>query len=359
MGNARHTIELNGQLFDAITGERLKSATTAAMPVLDGFTVRRTPPAAAQRVTAVPVKSAVHQKKRQTPMPVKSAAKAPQRSATLMRSVVKKPQPTAAQPARHAVKKHHAAPAPRMHRAGAVNQNSLISKFGNLNRLPLKAEVTALPVQAPPISHNTAPPMDLRQQIAAVTAKVQAVNPFDHAVHQATSHQQPKVRKPKMAHRTARKLRVQPKTVRFASAVLAAFVLGGFFLYQNMPNLSMRLASTRAGVSASLPGYSPAGFSVNRHIQYSPGQITVSYHSNSDERAFSLTQKKTDLTDQTLQANVVAANGRSYQMYSDKGKTIYIYDDNNAIWVNQGVLYQIDGRSALNSDQLLRLAASI
>jgi hypothetical protein len=361
VGNPKNTIELNGQLYDAATGARIASTTAvktaASTPVqhVDGFT---RPKLAKKPVVHV---AAPAKKRTGAPKQVKPAVKSVQRSGTLMRSVVKKPQTTTAAhhvPKPAAIHKTQSQPAARQARADQVNQSTLISKFGRSSRPSLSTQVTALPVKAPPRAEP--PVMDLRAQIAAVTASPKTFsNQFERALHQADSHKQPKLKKQKLVHKAARKAHITPKVAQIGSALAAAFIIGGFFFYQNIPNLSMRVAATRAGVSAALPSYHPAGFSMSRQIQYSPGQIKVSYHSNSDQRAFDVIQKKSDWSKQDLVNNFVAANNRTYQTYQDNDRTIYIYDGSNAAWVDRGVLYQIEGSSSLNSDQLLRLAASI
>ncbi len=56
--------------------------------------------------------------------------------------------------------------------------------------------------------------------------------------------------------------------------------------------------------------------------------------------------------------NHVLTNKQPFQTFQDAGKTIYIYEDSKATWVNGGVWYQINGNASLTSDQLLRIANS-
>ncbi len=143
------------------------------------------------------------------------------------------------------------------------------------------------------------------------------------------------------------------------TTVLAALLIAGFIAYQNMPNLAMRVAAARAGFPATMPSYQPAGFALDGAIQYYPGQITVNFKSDSDNRIFSVTQKPSKWTSETLLDRVVAIDSRPYQTFQDKGKIIYIYDGSNATWVSGGIWYEIAGNSSLTSDQLLRIASSL
>lgn len=121
----------------------------------------------------------------------------------------------------------------------------------------------------------------------------------------------------------------------------------------------MKLAASRSGVNGSLPSYQPAGFSLNGAVAYRPGQITINYKSNSDDRGFKVNQSASQWDSKTLLDDFVAINRNDYQTIQDKGKTVYIYDNNNATWVDSGIWYRIEGDSSLSSEQLLRIASSL
>lgn len=349
-----NVITINGKRYDAKTGRLLDSSASAKHaapkptakkhngPSIDGFSRR---PAGSHIVAA----HAIHKKT--------------ERSKTLMRGAVKKPastkvHSTAAHTSHH--KAHAAEPAitlnnhERAARAATVSKSKLISRFGSQPAADSSIKHTSLahlPVKpAPPITtHGSAP----------IISRPDTVNPFQNAIDNANSHEQPLHRKASRRHRIARALRVKPRTVSLGSFLLAGMLLGGFFVYQNIPNLAMKVAAARSGVNASLPGYKPAGFALNGPIKYSSGKISISYRSVSDERAYQVTQSTSEWNSETLLENFVAVDRRAYQTYQDKGKTIYIYNDNNATWVDGGVWYQVEGRSSLNSDQLLRIANSL
>ncbi len=157
------------------------------------------------------------------------------------------------------------------------------------------------------------------------------------------------------------KMGISKKLTSTASASLAALLLAGFFAVQSMPNLSMRVASSKSGVnSASLPGYTPSGFSFNGPIDYSDGRIEVSFRSNSDDRNFTLTEQQTAWDSEQLRSQFLDANGNEYDTFlNGKGDLLYVYGDSNATWVKDGVWYRVEGDSKLTSDQLARIASSI
>lgn len=280
-----------------------------------------------------------------------------------MRGAVKKPvaQKVHAQTHKSASSVEHVAPHatqfnhPRLERATATPKSSLVSRFGTNYKhhvaVPAaKAQAVAhLPVKQAPASHQT----------NSAHRPSSRANPFERAVENARSHEQTQPLKLKRHHKVARALRISPKIVSVGTTVLAITLLGGFFVYQNIPNMAMRVASARSGVNAQMPSYKPGGYAISGPITYSAGKITINYKSNSDDRNYRVSQSSSQWNSETLLENFVSVNRRSYQTFQDKGKTIYIYDGNNATWIDRGVWYQIEGAASLSSDQLLRIASSL
>ena len=161
-----------------------------------------------------------------------------------------------------------------------------------------------------------------------------------------------------MRYRVARKLRVSPRALNASAMAVAVLLFVGFFGYQNTPNLSMHMATMRSRVDGGLPGYMPNGFSMNRSIAYKPGEITLAYQSNSDQRYYEIKQAASQWDSDALAQHFVSEKDK-VRTIQDKGKTIYLYGESNATWVDGGVWYRIEGNSLLNSDQLSRLANSL
>ncbi len=138
----------------------------------------------------------------------------------------------------------------------------------------------------------------------------------------------------------------------------ALILIGAYFTYINMPNLSVRVASTRAGVAASYPEYRPDGYSFAGPVAYSPGEVTLKFKSNTNSQGFDVKQRTSNWDSQAVLDNVVAKESDSYLTYSEQGLTVYTYGK-KAAWVNGGVLYTIDGDAPLSSEQILRIAASL
>lgn len=355
MSSRTTTIEVNGKRYDARTGAlvapKSDNKPTSQAPakhqnkgkVMDGVVRTKARPA---RTT--PVNS------------VQAGRSKTIKSKTLMRSAVKKPtlaQQKAATP--HIIRRATLVLSPskdRLQRAKQVKKSSLVNKFGGsqsavkVNHLPLlvKPEPSAPPINVPKT-----------KKTAKIAGSTVHKNIFEKAVEKSESHRQAKPKKLPRSHRAAHKLKVSPRVLNLAASSLAAVLLIGFVAYQNVPNLSMRVAATRAGIDGRLPDYHPAGFGLSGPIEYRPGQITLQYASRSDNRNFKVSQRASQWNSDTLLEHYVAPNSQQYQEIKDSGKTIFVYDDGNATWVDGGVWYEIDGNSILSNDQLVRMAASL
>lgn len=379
----QNTIVLNGKLYDAVTGAALpdpipnaaNSAAKAPKPavkkrrdlVMDGVIHHSQKTSKAHKTKKhsshnAPTanshqKSESHEHRAAAP----SHHRSPQKAAVLMRHAVSKP-------VHHT--EHHREPATihdertaqRMARAQAIQKSHHIQRFPtaahpahrSVHKKHVPLDVESAPELEQPAKHQPAHHAKPDATVMSESEKL-VTNALKNArAHEATA---PFAKKPK--RRLSHKLGFQRRAANMAMAGMAILVLTGFFVYQNIPNLSMRLASTRAGFAAGLPSYQPTGFSQNKLVTYSPGKVTISFHSNSDERQYRLTQQVSNWNSQALVDNYLATADKPYQTYQQQGRTVYIYDDGNATWVNGGVWYQIDGKSSLTSDQLLKIAASI
>ncbi len=341
MGKTRTTIEINGKRYDATSGHIIKDKTQSFAKAAPGT-----------HLDGIRRKAKTHSVSPRTSSSANKVHHKTSHSHTLMRHAVKKPHHTLPEETSKARIQLNAHADPnRVIRASHTPKSPNISRFGSSSSVVKKF--------SPHLSVKEAP----SQSVTAVSAPMglaSLVNPFHNALEHATSHTQAKPKKPSVRSRTARKLRISTKALNAASISAAFLLLAGFFAFQNVPNLSMRVAAARSGVkAASLPGYQPAGFSMQGPIKVESGKVTLTYQSNSDQRQFSLSQRSSSWNNETLVEKFIASNRRPYQTFQAKDKTIYMYDTSSATWIDNGVWYQIEGESSLNSDQLLRIASSL
>ncbi len=342
-------IELNGATYSA-GRQGFVSSVGVIKPTLDGF-VRRAPVKAAAQAP----KNAAVTTKTSGPHKVQPAHRKAQRSHTLMRQVVNKP-----------VKKQllHAKATPinpagsngsntehvtlglrpeRLERAANVSKSGFVKKF---NAGGVYVRNAVLSVVEPP---NASLPAAHHSHEPSVT---------ERALENARSHEQPKPKKARWHHSVARRLHVKPGVLSIGAAVIAVLVLGGFVFYQNIANISVRMAATRAGLHASLPNYHPTGFSLKGPIHYANGELTVNFQSNSDNRAFQVKQQASSWNSETLLQAYVAKQQQPYQTYEDSGRTVYINNDGaNLVSNNKWIQVKSDG--SLSTQQLLNIVKSI
>lgn len=319
------TIRLNGKVYDVSTGRAVKEADQ----------VRHE----AHRHTA----HTVHQRT--------------QSAKTLMRTSVKKPvihvdKPLAVTPPRQHSSPLVTASHDRESRALHTPKSHLIQRFNTApaGRSSVTNRHEVLPVRAAPtthISHHAAPP------IVDLTPKSD-VNFFASALNEAKAHQATHTHQ-----KTKRRSSKKTKAFAVSASIMTMMVLGGFFLWQNSANVEFRMAASRAGVQASLPSYRPSGFSLKGPVEFAPGQVKVSFSSNSDDRKYSITQQSSNWNSDALKETVAAAAPGGYETRQTKGKTVYIFNGSNATWVDGGIWYQIESNAALNTEQLLQIAASL
>lgn len=155
----------------------------------------------------------------------------------------------------------------------------------------------------------------------------------------------------------------QPKTSFFKrhasifAGSLAMVILGGYLTYLNMPNISMRIAASQAGINASYPEYKPAGYSIKKLASFENNQVVMEYQNHN--KAFKLTQQASAWDSKTTLENIVKKRaGEVYHTDQTKGLTIYTYG-NQATWVNGGILYNLTFDDSLSIDQIHKIATSL
>lgn len=317
----KNIIEINGRQYDASSGKPLHGQSEQRS--IDGVNRRKTTvPKAAKRLA---------------PQPLQHHSQ--QASKTLMRTVVKKPSHEKEQKARSelaVVKPAVAAIVPklslgtidakRQDRAEQTPKSSLVRRFSDPTAISSQPETLA----ASPVVPEVSEPLHVQ---ASPTGSTQSLDLFSRALEQADAHQIQTARKTSRLHARPRH---SSRTI-LAGSGAALLLVAAFLFQQNLPNLHLRAASTKAGFAASLPGYEPAGFRLGA-ISSQAGSVAVAYKSNSDQRAFTVTEKPSDWNDQTLLTSYVSnVAGNNYQTASANGNTVYIFGNNNATWLSNGV----------------------
>ena len=152
-----------------------------------------------------------------------------------------------------------------------------------------------------------------------------------------------------------------PRFLSITSLCLVIVILAGYITYLNMPNLSVAVAASQAGIAAKYPDYRPDGYSVDGPVTFSDSNasVTINFKANTGTGKFSFKQTRSSWDSSAVLDNIVRKKvGEEYITSQVGGLTIYSYNG-DAAWVNGGILYTIDGNAPLSSDQIRRIATSL
>lgn len=337
----RGIVTVNGQKYDAVSG--LPVATKAPL-------VASSPEPTAQKrsVERVSHTNTPHGRT--------------QRSTTLNRKFTKKPIPMRMEISRHhpARAVHHdvkpAAPAVRP----TVATNPSVRKFAPhpIGVTQPSARLMDIgPVVHPHVAkaHARSAAKQVHRETNHLTRHVSAAEIKAETVAKAVHEAAPAAAKQHKEKFWQQKQRL----TGIIAATFAIVLLGGYFTYLNMPNLSVRVAAAQAGIDASYPDYRPDGYALNGPVTYSDGRVSMNFKSNGSDTSFTVNQSKSSWnSDAVLDNYVTPKAGDSYMPYTERGLTIYTYD-NNAAWVNGGILYTIEGDAPLSGDQIRQIATSL
>jgi len=382
----KNTVEINGRIYDALTGKLLAkqsvgtispSKTVNPKPTsnpqtngvsLDGVSRRR--PARLRQTSNHHNKSAtatksVSNRPKPIPRPTEPARQT-QKTSTLLRSIVKKPSiPIDSSPASLTNSDQEKTAydvlakrtsLQRLSKAKNTMRSISVSRFNNLNRRkPILKE--GLKVESAPKSRPGVP--NAAPTITQIKAADKPNQVFNHPIIHANSHLLKKLPKDKLYKKAARALNVSAKTLAIGSAIIAAILFTSFLAYQKVPSVAMRVAANRAGFTGRIPSTIPAGFSFKGPLTYSKNSIVLNYKSNSDDRNFSIIQRPTEWTSESLLTNHLISSKLPYQTYHDSGLTVYVYNQGEATWVDKGGWYSITGQGILSFDQILSIASSM
>lgn len=243
---------------------------------------------------------------------------------------------------------------------------SRISHF--TDRKPIQSTINAVKNTAPqirkvasdiaaPVRHPMAQRADMaKSQIIAQKEARNTPKPAEQIKREAIEEA---INRPVEAPKKVSFINRHKKIVNIFSIGIAAIVVIAYLLYINIPNFSVCIASAQAGISATYPEYKPDGYSLNGPVIYSDGQVIINFKSNTNPTQFVIKQTKSSW-DSSAVKNMITkdSNGETVFTAEERGLTIFTYN-NNAAWVNGGILYTINGNANLSNDQIRRIATSL
>lgn len=375
MGKFQDIIVINGKTYD-VRSRTLKPARTEKPAIkpspkkttknIDGFitttpTKRPKPPIKVTTKKTTTVAKPVSANKTRETHHV--AAHKGEKSKILMRTGLKKPRITVSEKSKELTTTSISKPNKRRaQRAKTIPKSNLINKFNSFTEHTAFKQKTATPqVSDSPTKPKQAYRRNIEsndivpsRSIPSAVATISTVSKSEELFKKAMADAKHDVYKP--SHRRSNKSHKAKKVLKFSTVAAIVIAIIGFVLLQNLTLIYVKMASSKAGFSAQLPNYQPSGFSLKKPIKADPGQIVMQYISKSDERNFAIIQKASNWNTKSLLDNFILSNNKTYQTLEDSGKTIFIYDSNNATWVNGGIWYQLEGTAQLNNEQIVRIA---
>lgn len=285
-----------------------------------------------------------------------------QHSRTLNRRYVKKDNPL--QPAKAPAQKHAIKVRTVRQPQAAVSSdaNPSINRF--TPRTP-KPGVTPVTSDIGPVKHAMVERAQAKQQPAPKplqkAAPKPAYKPSDILKREAIEEATAKMSNKKSNKRTKAAKRQNPfsRALSVASGALALVLMGGYLTYISMPNISTRVAASQAGVNAHYPSYHPTGYSLSGPVAYQQGEVAMKFTANAGPQSYTLKQTNSNWDSAAVLDNYVEPLTRGDYVTSQvNGLTVYTFE-NQAAWVNGGVLYTITGDARLSSDQIQRIATSL
>jgi hypothetical protein len=414
---SKSTIELNGNLYDAVTGKMLGQSSMSQPKTggnIDGFFRARTSssvrptvqkvlvdiaaPAVAQparpkpgvtRSTANHAKAHRPETSRRStqtaPMQTKAAAPAPtaahagtinhtrahkaQPSATLMRRAVQKPAPGFKKQANVQGALAHSIPnvipvkhtadyidQDRLVRATSVETSPMVAHHGKQIE-PVAINLTPLAVQPVPVKPEgdvpSTAPAPQPPSNAPQGTQAKSKDIFDHALANAANFLDVK------EHRAHFRKHARRHVASMAAGTLALLVIAGFAAYQNSPGLQFKVAGVQAGVATRMPNFAAAGFAYNG-AKATDGKLTVGFSNKGGN--YELTQQQTSWSgnDMIQAVSATDASGKpNYTTVKAGGTTVYRFGNGNATWVSGGTWYTVNGTGALSNNQVQTLVQNV
>lgn len=165
--------------------------------------------------------------------------------------------------------------------------------------------------------------------------------------------------KPKRINNIWQLIGAQRRLATVATVTAIAFVLAGYVTYLNVPGVSMRIAAARTGIDGQLPRYQPPGFAIASPVSTDNGKLVIQLVSKSDNQLVVINEQPTSWDPPTLLENYVLKRAERYEQLNQNGLTIYVYNGNHMAWINNGIMYTIEGNSHLLWDHIAKIATSL
>lgn len=368
MSKPPSTIEINGHRINAQTGQLLRSKKSANLKAL-----KSTPSRSIDGLVKAssPVNRSAQVAAPRNRKPASSVHQHQQPSRTLMRKAVSKPaQHNSSSPTMDTIRVRSSRISPaKIFRAKEAAKSPKVEHFGPATVSAPRTEVSKRPSAVRPTevlaNHAASAPAAsvattrALPSVAGSLSHQQLERLLDQALLRADAHK--KMLEGRYGHRNLwQRVKHAPRWLSIGLTLLIVLAAGGAYTMWQVPQVSIKVAAARAHINASVPAYTPSGYSFVGPANFEDGAITIKYASgDGSDQAFLLSQKASNWDSQSMAASVVPKEAQ-VQTSQIRGTTVYIYGpSNDAAWVNHGILYKLKDNANLNSEQILKIADSL
>jgi hypothetical protein len=281
----------------------------------------------------------------------------PNSSSTLVRKSVKKPGPSLKRQIKVTDVIKHKPTADKAALASSANKlRSGKIYVGDVNKSPFVKHFSDIAPRTPAslkpgkVIHPTiagAKPYRPKTKPVSMSKPRTTSDVLELALNQAVSHDQKKI-----------KLRKHSRMMAFWLFALVVVVVLAIFASQRTTNVKVQVAASKAGFSSALPKDLPAGYSLNK-VTHSKGVVSAVFQDNSEPSLkYSLVQHNSLWNSANLKSDYVNSIDPNAITMNVSNLTVYLYGDEDATWVNNGIWYVVNSNGSLSNQELLNLASS-
>lgn len=162
---------------------------------------------------------------------------------------------------------------------------------------------------------------------------------------------------------SASKTKLVDRKTWFTKHLVSSLVLGllslaslGYLVYLNLPDISIKVSASQVGIETAFPSYRPSGYNLDGFVSVVDNKVSMSFKNSSD--SYTITEERSTWDSLALFDNFVEKEWPDAIVSKERGLTIYI-NENDAAWVNGGVLYKIAGSTELTKQQIHDIAISM
>lgn len=182
--------------------------------------------------------------------------------------------------------------------------------------------------------------------------------PKDESTQKNKSLNEPNFQKMVEKNQKSKNKKNWKRSISIIFITVTVFVLGCFFAYRYIPTVSIGLAKLKLDdLRASYPEYLPDNFKLTKPAEINQqDELMLSF--TDGQNVYKLKQTNSNWDSSALKADIEKVFSNQITTINERGLTIFIFD-NQARWVNGGILYSFIGEASLPASEIRKIATSM